>query len=89
MGYLENVPLIGPIIRDSESDSVCYSSPDCAGFAVTKSRGGSMRCHVTIHDDRIDRILVMACYLHEMRKGKLLAAGGNVVAGAMRVIENR
>jgi hypothetical protein len=71
---LDDMPFLGPVVRDSRAASVRYSSPDCAGFTVGRPPGGVIQCHATVHDDRIDRILLAACCLREMRKGKLIDA---------------
>ncbi|MFI6045621.1 hypothetical protein ACIA8C_28610 [Nocardia sp. NPDC051321] len=49
---------------------VRYRGPDSAGFDVVKPMGISKRCHFSVHDPRINRLLLLSCFIRmEMEEG--------------------
>ncbi|MFF4038299.1 hypothetical protein [Streptomyces sp. NPDC001816] len=41
-----------------------FRSPESAGFELTRLRGVRARCTATIHDDRVNRLLILACVVN-------------------------
>ncbi|MQY32538.1 hypothetical protein SRB17_04890 [Streptomyces sp. RB17] len=41
-----------------------FRSPESAGFELTRLRGVRARYAATIHDDRVNRLLILACVAH-------------------------
>ncbi|MBO0852349.1 MAG: hypothetical protein J2P18_01115 [Nocardia sp.] len=69
---LRKTPGLRALMRDCAPLSIHYSSPESPGFTMTIPRGVLLRCHVTIHDDRISRTQMLSTYLRERRKGVAL-----------------
>ncbi|MGW1914526.1 hypothetical protein ACWCQS_28295 [Streptomyces sp. NPDC002076] len=44
-----------------------FRSAESAGFELTRRRGVRARYAVTVHDDRVDRLLILACVVHYAR----------------------
>ncbi|MBO0852348.1 MAG: hypothetical protein J2P18_01110 [Nocardia sp.] len=69
---LRKTPGFRELMRDCAQVSIHYSSPESAGFTINIPRGVTSRCDVTVHDDRINRIQLLATYLYERRQGAVL-----------------
>ncbi len=64
-----------------------YSSADSAGFTVTARKGS--RVHFTVHDDRVNRFLMLATYQKEQNDSLLFVVGLLLLAGVLRVFSGR
>ncbi|MBY8857953.1 hypothetical protein K7711_15820 [Nocardia sp. CA2R105] len=62
-----------------------YSSAESAGFTVTAPRKGS-RVHFTVHDERVDRFLMLATYQQEEKANFLFIAGLWLLMGVLRLL---
>lgn len=65
---------------------VRYRSSTSPGFSVAKPRRNS-RCEFIIHDERVNRTLVMAAYIHEQRLPIPIAIPLYLFAGIFKLID--
>ncbi|MFF4576425.1 hypothetical protein [Streptomyces sp. NPDC001410] len=54
-----------------------FRSPESAGFELTRLRGVRARCAATIHDDRVNRLLVLDCVANNAEHHAQEAASWN------------
>jgi len=80
---------LGILVRVEEPDTrlVHYYSDDSAGFTVSKPWGSS-RCDFTVHDERVNRVLLMTAYLREERLSPVETVTLGLLAGVLRVLSH-
>jgi len=80
---------LGTLIRVEEPGTrlVHYSSADSTGFTISKPWGSS-RCDFTVHDERVNRVLMIAAYLREERLSPVETVTIGLLAGVFRVLSH-